>query len=185
MGSWHLCRRHARLVRILTPAEFQAQLPPPDLDNRAPSLASYLGEALDAPMRKLMNEVCRPENGEHVTAEALTCVTSQNGEHRWAQRWKVFDNTGPLLRIAVEVDEESEPECIIRLDSRVVLRFVPPWITAHMSGAPFVVEEDTEKRLQQMFFSTLMDRHIRPAVIAEERWIRRWERSSPRVLARV
>jgi len=111
-----------------------------------------------------------------VAAEALNLVTSVSGGRRWSQGWKLFDNTGPLLRIGVEVDEKRDPECGVRLNSRVVLRFVPPWIRERSAAAPFPAEEEAERR--RVFFETLMEQHVRPAVVAEERWVRRWERSA-------
>ena len=175
VNAWHLCRRHARIVQSLAPVEFRGELPAPDLDNRAPSLASYLADTLDEPMRKLLVELARPALGEYVASEALNLVTSVSGERRWSQGWKLFDHTGPLLRIGVEVDEKRDPECNLRLNSRVVLRFVPPWIRERRAGAPFSPEDEAERR--RVFFETLMEQHVRPAVVAEERWVRRWERS--------
>jgi len=175
VNAWHLCRRHARLVQVLAPVEFRGELPPPDLDNRAPSLTAYLGDALDAPMRQVLGGLCRTALGEHVAAEALNLVTSQSGERRWSQGWKLFDNTGPLLRIGVEVDEKRDPECATRLNGRVILRFVLPWIQERRPGAPAAVHADEERRRE--FFSALAEQHIRPAVAAEERWVRRWERT--------
>ena len=137
VNAWHLCRRHARIVQSLAPVEFRGELPAPDLDNRAPSLASYLADTLDKPMRTLLSELARPALGEYVAAEALNLVTSVSGGRRWSQGWKLFDNTGPLLRIGVEVDEKRDPECGVRLNSRVVLRFVPPWIRERSAAAPF------------------------------------------------
>jgi hypothetical protein len=174
--SWHLCRRHARVVQALAPVEFRGQLPQPDLDNRAPSLTSYLAEALDARMRAALAELGHPRNGEHVSAETLTLVNTQNRGRRWAQGWKLFDNTGPLLRIDVEVDEERDPECAIRLNSRVILRFVPPWIQDRKSAVkPVGGAEDDQRR--QTFYDGLMEQHVRPALVAEEHWVRRWEHS--------
>ncbi len=176
VGTSHVCRRHARVVQVLTPVEFRPEFPPPDLNNRAPSLASFLGDGLDQRMRGLLDELCHPANGEHVGTEALNLVTSLNLGRRWAQGWKLFDNTGPLIRIDVEVDERDDPECAIRLNSRVVLRCVPPWIEERLAGAPARAADDMEQR-RQAFYDTLMEQYIRPAVIAEEHWVRRWERS--------
>ncbi len=176
VSSWHLCRRHARVVQALAPVEFRGALPPPDLDNRAPSLTSYLAEALDSRMRAALGELCRPVNGERVADEALNLVTTQTRGRRWIQGWKLFDNTGPLLRIDVEVDEALDPECAIRLNSRVILRCVPPWIQdRHAAVRPAEGEEDEKRR--QAFYDSLLEQHVRPALVAEEHWVRRWERS--------
>jgi hypothetical protein len=174
VNGWHLCRRHARVIEVLAPAEFRGELPAPDLDNRAPSLASYLGDALEAPMRALLQELVRPEIGESLASEPLDLVVSQTGGRRWSRSWKLYDSTGPLLRISVGVDERHDPECSIRLNSRVILRCIPPWIVERRGGAPAEPEADAERR--QLFFRSVMEQHVRPAVVAEERWVRRWER---------
>jgi len=158
------------------PMEFRGELSPPDLDNRSPSLASFLAEALDARMRAALGELCRPVNGERVAPEALTLVTNQHRDRRWAQGWKLFDNTGPLLRIDVEVDEARDPECAIRLNSRVILRCVPPWIQDRRAAVTPIQGEEDEKR-REAFYENLMEKHVRPALVAEEHWVRRWERS--------
>ncbi len=176
VNSWHLCRRHARVVQALAPVEFRGQLPPPDLGNRAPSLASYLAEALDSRMRAALTALCRTTSGESVAAEALTLVTNQDRSRRWAQGWKLFDNTGPLLRIDVEVDEARDPECAFRLNSRVILRCVPPWIQDRKAAVP-PVEGGEDATLRQAFYDGLMEQHVWPALVAEEHWMRRWERS--------
>jgi len=176
VGAWHLCRRHARVVEVLAPVEFRGQLPPPDIDNRAPSLAAYLAEQLDAPMRQLLGEICQTERDEHVATETLMLVTGPTGSRRWTESWKLYDSTGPLVRIGVEVEEATDPECAIRLNARVILRCVPPWIEERTSGAPATSPDEAETR-RRAFFGAVMEQHVRPAVLAEERWVRRWERS--------
>jgi hypothetical protein len=176
VNSWHLCRRHASTVQALAPVEFRGQLPPPDLDNRSPSLASYLAEALDSRMRAALTVLSRPASGERVGTEALALVTDQNRGRRWAQGWELFDNTGPLLRIDVEVDEARDPECALRLNSRVILRCVPPWIQDRKTAGP-PLEGDEDARRRQVFYDGLMEQHVWPALVAEERWVRRWERT--------
>jgi hypothetical protein len=128
-------------------------------------------------MRAALGELCRPLNGERVTGEALDLVTTQTRGRRWAQGWKLFDNTGPVLRIDVEVDEALEPGCAIRLNSRVILRCVPPWIQDRASAVRQLEGAEDEQR-RQAFYDSLMEQHVRPALVAEERWVRRWERSA-------
>lgn len=176
-GRWHLCRRHAGLIQALAPVEFRGVLPAPDLNNRAPSLTAYLGQAIDVRMRALLEELCCPANGERVGTEPLTPVTPRSGGRRWTQSWKIYDSTGPVIRVAVEVDERHDPECAIRLNSRVILRCVPPWIEERQAGVPAPDPGDEEER-RRLFFDTLVEQHIRPAVVDEERWTRRWDRSS-------
>ncbi|HYA00600.1 MAG TPA: hypothetical protein VEK76_09645 [Candidatus Binatia bacterium] len=176
VGELHLCRRHAALVQALAPAEFRGELPAPDLDNRSPALAAYLGRALEPHVRRLLDEVVRPANGESVGEDPLILVANHTGGRRWGRGWKLYDNTGPLIRVGVEVDEASDPEFSVRLNGRVVLRCVPPWISARQPADDSAGEEKTRDR----FFTILADEHIRPAVLDEERWVRRWERAPGR-----
>ena len=171
VGEWHLCRRHASLSRALAPAEFRGELPAPDLDNRAPSLAFYLRDALDQRVRQLLDEVTRTSEGEVVGIEPLTLVVPRPGSRRWTSGWKLYDGTGPLLRIGVEVEEASDPECSVRLNGRVILRCVPPWIEARGSAA--ATPGGTDQR--EGFYAAVVDHHLRPAVLDEDRWMRRWE----------
>jgi hypothetical protein len=34
-----------------------------------------------------------------------------------------------------------------------------------------------EEKRRQLFYDSLMEQHVRPALVAEEHWVRRWERS--------
>ena len=171
-GSWHLCRRHASLCRALAPAEFRGQIPAPDLDSRSASLAAHLGDDLDRRVRQLLGEVMRAAEGETVSAEPLTMAVIRPSSRRWIRSWNLFDVNGPLIRIAVEVDEATDPECSIRLNGRVILRCVPSWIAVRSSG-PAAAQETGE--LRESFASAVVDRHLRPAVTDEDHWVRRWE----------
>ena len=74
----------------------------------------------------------------------------------------------------VEVGEARDPECAFRLNSRVILRCVPPWIQDRKAYVPPVAEAEAERR-RQAFYDSLMEQHVWPALVAEERWVRRWE----------
>jgi hypothetical protein len=106
----------------------RASCPRPTWTTARPRWRPTSPRRLDSRMRAALTALSRPASGERVGTEALTLVTDQNRGRRWAQGWKLFDNTGPLLRIDVEVDEARDPECALRLNSRVILRCVPPWI---------------------------------------------------------
>jgi hypothetical protein len=180
MGDWRLCRRHARLSRALAPAEFRGELPAPDLDNRSPSLVAYVAEALDPAVRSLLTQVARPARDEVIGVDPLSLVVPRTGTRRWIQAWKLYDSTGPLLRIGLETEEDRDGEFALRLNGRVVLRSVPPWIAARRAGTA----TDEEDGAREGYFSTLMDQHLRPAVLAEERWMRRWEKPLPALARR-
>ncbi len=198
-GRGHYCRRHARLAHVLAPIEFRGAIDPPDLDNRAPSLVAFLAEEVGPRVRELLAELVRPDLGESLADDPLHLVMTRARTRRWAQGWKLFDNAGPVLRIGVEVDEESDPEFALRLNGRVILRCVPPWIAERRAGSeangparseahepaasgaavrPATGTEDAE-RSRQSFVERLVDHQLRPAAIAEDRWVRRWAPAGP------
>jgi hypothetical protein len=39
------------------------------------------------------------------------------------------------------------------------------------------MEGDRDARRRQAFYDGLMEQHVWPGLVAEERWVRRWERS--------
>jgi hypothetical protein len=179
VGEWHLCRRHARLVRALAPAEFRDGVPPPDLTNRSPSLAAYLAEAFDAHIRRILGELVRDE-GERVDADPLIVTLGRGGTRRWTQAWKLYDGTGPLLRISVEVDETRDPEAAIRINGRMILRWIPPWIAARQAGVA-AAAQSAEAR--DDFARGVVETHVLPALLDEERWMRRFDRQRAAAVA--
>ena len=183
VGRGHYCRRHARLAEVLAPIEFRGAIDPPDLDNRAPSLVAFLAGEVGPRVRELLTELVRPDLGESLADDPLHLVMTRARTRRWAQGWKLFDSAGPVLRIDVEVDEESDPEFALRLNGRVILRCVPPWIAERRAAAgaasrPVTGTEDAELS-RQSFVERLIDNQLRPAAIAEERWVRRWAPAGP------
>jgi hypothetical protein len=180
VGEWHLCRRHARLVKALAPREFRGWLPAPDLANRSPSLAAYLAEAFDPHIRRILGELLRPDDGEQIGIDPLIVTLGRSGTRRWTEAWKLYDNTGPLLRISVEVDETRDPEAALRLNGRIILRWVPPWIAARRAGATGP-EQSAEARDE--FARGVIETHVRPALLDEERWMRRFDRQRAAIVA--
>jgi hypothetical protein len=178
MGQWRLCRRHAGLCRALTAGELREALPTPDLDNRAPSLVSYVADAIGPRVVALLREVAAPTGWEQVSEDPLTLTMTGRDRRAWTRVWTLHDNTGPLLRLVAEVDEERDPQCDIRLNGRLITRFVPPWIAAR-STAPWLAGEATDRA---GFFTALAEEQIRPAVLVEDRWVRVLDQS--RVLTR-
>jgi hypothetical protein len=181
MGPWRLCRRHARIIQALAPHGLRSAVPAPDLSNRSPSLVAFLGEGLDRGVRDLLGEVVRAARGESLGEDALIAVVGRHGSRRWVQGWKVYDSTGPLLRVSVEVDEERDPEFALRLNGRAILRCVPPWIEARAAG--LATPGDSGPTSPESFCAALVEQHLRPAVLDEDRWLRRWERAPGAVLA--
>ena len=171
----HLCRRHARLVQALRPEELRGEIAPPDVTNRSPALAAYVAEHLDARIRQLLEKLRRPERGEKIDVEPLMLVILPPAIRRWNLSWTLYESTGMTLRVGIDVEEQRDPELALRVNSRVIARCVPPWISRHKTGHPLTVDADREER--EAFYDGLVNLYFRPAAEAEARWMRRWEPS--------
>jgi hypothetical protein len=79
------------------------------------------------------------------------------------------------LRIGVDVEEDSDPELTLRVNSRAIARCVPPWISHRFAGEPLTPDADEADR--EAFYDGLVKLYFRPAAEAEARWMRRWEGS--------
>jgi hypothetical protein len=142
------CRRHARLYASAATGEFQMGQALPDLDNRSPSLADYVGDALEPRVLELLWGLCRPGTNDQVAAEPLHVVhPSTGGARRWDRSWKMYDHTGVIVQVAVEVDESRDPEVDVKVGRNLVGRGIPPWIERRRRGiAPLSPAADAAER---------------------------------------
>ncbi len=150
------CRRHAHTLTATSGhAEFNIDAPVPDLDNRSPSLADYVGDALESRVIALLEGLRRPGSYEQVGAEPVRPVHSASGGARhWGRAWKLYDHTGVQTSISVEVEEEHDPEVIVRVGRNIVSQAIPPWIDRRLHGLPELsAAEDAEAREQ--FYAAL------------------------------
>jgi hypothetical protein len=153
-----LCRRHARTLTATSGnTEFNTDSPIPDLDNRSPSLADYVGDALEPRVVALLEGLCRPGSNDRVGAEPVRPVHPAGGGARyWGRTWKLYDHTGVQTSISVEVDEEHDPEVWVRVGGNVVAQGIPPWIDRRRNGLPELSDaEDAEAR--ERFYAALWE----------------------------
>ena len=160
------CRRHARLFASAATGEFQMGQALPDLDNRSPSLADYVGDALEPRVLGLLQSLCRPGTNDQVTAEPLRVFhPASGGARRWDRSWKIFDHTGVIVQVAVEADEGRDPEVAVKVGRNVVGQGVPPWIARRRQGLPpLPPAQDAADR--ERFYAALWQA-APPLVIAE------------------
>jgi hypothetical protein len=143
------CRRHAGVLRAIG-----AQLTPqgglPDVDNRAPSLVSWIARDLDETVRKLLTGVAGP--GESVIADETVHVARDfNRKARWEQSWRLVDHTGLILKVTIQVFEENDSLVRVHVGSGVIADGVPPWIVRRTADSD--VATDLEQR--QRFYKWL------------------------------
>ena len=166
VGARAFCRRHSRISLTGPGDEFQTEQALPDLDNRSPSLADYVGDALEPRIRELLSQLCRPGTGDTVSAEPVHVIhPTTGGARRWDRTWKLYDHTGVHANISVEVDESRDPEVWVRVGRNVVSQAVPPWIERRRHALPPLSgAEDAEAR--QQFYDALWE-PVAPRILAE------------------
>lgn len=118
------CRRHATVVRAL--GEHRTS-PYPDVDNRAASLAAYLGEALDGRITAVLRH--RAHDDASLVNHPVRVVALPGGrDRRWQRSWNLVDGTGVISRVAIEVDESDDTVVVTTVGSHRIGRGTPPWI---------------------------------------------------------
>lgn len=118
----------------------------PDLDNRAASLAGWMGRELDPLVTDVLTRVA-PVAGARMVKDPVRLVLAPGGAvRRWQRAWKIVDHCSVLNRVAVEVDERDDTDVLARVDTELVGHGVPPWIEARMRGWDVTPEEDGASR---------------------------------------
>jgi hypothetical protein len=149
------CRRHARVVASAGTGEFEMGQALPDVDNRSPSLADYVGDALEPRVLDLLQRLCRPGTNDQLAAEPLRVIhPTSGGGRRWDRSWKIYDHTGVIVQVAVVADESRDPEVAVRVGRNIVGQGVPPWIARRAQGLPSLPPaQDAAER--ERFYSEL------------------------------
>lgn len=165
VGGRPHCRRHSRVSAAAFPDEFQAGQALPDLENRSPSLADYVGDALEPRILDFLGRLRRPGSYDQVAAEPVHVIhPTTGGARRWDRTWKLYDHTGVQVKVSVEVDESRDPEVLVRVGRHVVSQAVPPWIERRRQGLPPLPPGD-DTATRERFYAAL------------------WEPAVPRLLA--
>jgi hypothetical protein len=126
------CRRHASTVKAVSADEVSGL---PDVDNRAASLVSWVGDELDTRIQHALTSVS-PERTKVITDRVRLHIAPkvfEGRQRRWVKVWKVSDHTGVNRTVSIEVYERDSVEVSARVDGRSVGQGVPPWI-AHRDG---------------------------------------------------
>jgi hypothetical protein len=150
------CRRHAGVILALGPDHEAMTLP--DLENRAPSLANWVGRDLDGPIRELLTTHF-PGREMNVTA-----VVNAGGmrDRTWGRSWKVISDTGVDSSISLSVPQADDSIVRVIYDGSVLVELTPPWIEARRGGVTPNPEADADAR--QQFYTAILD-HLQAAVL--------------------
>jgi hypothetical protein len=140
------CRRHAGVARALAKARI-AEVEPPDLDQRAPSLAEWVANELDDHIQRLLTEIRGAQHTLTQASDPLSLLIHGVPRTRaWERRWTLSAQTGLIVRIVIRVQEENEDEIVALVGPEVVARVTPPWIQNRSRKPPFPPEVDADKR---------------------------------------
>jgi hypothetical protein len=155
------CRRHAGVMRALGPDHSSLALP--DLENRAPSLANWVGRELDDPIRQML-ETHFPGREINVTAIVNTGGTR---DRTWGRSWKVISETGVDSSISISVPQANDAVVRVIYDGTVMSELTPPWIAARRDGLSPVPQADADAR--RRFYATILDQLLAAVLDAKAR----------------
>ena len=160
IGGKQYCRRHASVVQALGGAPSAGGWP--DVDNRAASLAAWMGRELDPRISAMFGRIAPAKDGRLLNDPVRLVLTPGGGQRRWQRSWKLVDHTGVLNQVAVEVDESNDSDVIARVDTELIGHGVPPWIEQrHMRGT-------ADDVLERHAFSDAIARSIELVVTRQE-----------------
>lgn len=141
------CRRHAGVVSALPAGYAGSAAPMPDLENRAPSLVSWVAREVDADLRQLLLSAAAPGDGAQLVTDPVYPVFMGSDRRRaWERAWKLVESTGQSLRVSLLVEECADAEVAIRVNSTILGRLTPPWIVQRLHGAQPPPEVDGQRR---------------------------------------
>lgn len=145
------CRRHAStLEATAAPAGHPRGVP--ELDDRAPSLVSWIARDLDVSIRGILTRSAR--RGESVLSDGYVhIVRDHDRRERWGQSWRIVDHTGLVLKVTIYVDDDDDANVHVRVGNILVAQGVPPWIADRREGLPINAALDIARR--QRFYEEL------------------------------
>jgi hypothetical protein len=159
------CRRHAGIIEAL--GADHPGVPTPDLENRAPSLANWVGRDLDKSVRMLL-ETHFPGHTMNVT----NVVTGgSRGDRTWGRSWKLISPQGVDLSVSVTVPEAHDSLVRVVYDGKVLTELTPPWIESRRQGV--TVDPETDRQTRLWFYDRIV-KELEAAVIATKRRPNRW-----------
>ncbi len=154
VASQPYCPRHAGIVMALNLSARKGHRP--DIDNRAPSLANWIGNDMDLGLRKILREVLDRHDAETIVVEPICYVfRAGNREHAWERTWTLANHAGITLRISIGVVESADAVVRVRVGERTLEEVVPPWVEHHRRREGLDPHTDLQERRE--FYIHLFD----------------------------
>jgi hypothetical protein len=137
----------------------------PDIDNRAPSLANWIGNDIDARMRSVVEKLILREDGEQLIIDPVGYIYNLSDKsHRWERSWKIANHTGVGGKAAIDVDEAKDSVVRLRVGQRTVNEVIPPWVGHHEKRELVPPSADEAERIA--FYNAICDQ-LTNALMAE------------------
>jgi hypothetical protein len=143
------CPRHAGIIRAL--AQSAAKSERPKVASRAPSMIHWVAEALGPEIAGMAAGLGRRGDYTLYARVMQMFLDEPMQHHRWERSWELHGPSG-VFQIYVDATEETDIVIRVRLDEKVLLRTVPPWIENHQNGTP----PDDEQRVREQFFQRVV-----------------------------
>ena len=143
------CRRHAGIINALGRDHTSFSLP--DLENRAPSLANWVGRDLDGEIRTLLET----HFGGHRMNVSSVVTGGGHRDRTWGRSWKLISENGVDLSINVAVPEADDSVVRVIYDGRLLVELTPPWIEARRHGVSLDAPSDREAR--RRFYALIVE----------------------------
>jgi hypothetical protein len=145
------CRRHAGVVQAVAGAVAQ----PPDVENRAASLARWVGSDLDPLLRALLEK--RPAAIGLTVSSVHPVHIGFNRVRAWEWSWKLLGDEGIAATVSIHVEERQDDQVVVCVGAGVVVaRLTPPWIERRHQGLAADPALDAAARTE--FYRTIVDR---------------------------
>ncbi len=158
------CRRHASTIRAITAPAGHAN-GVADLNDRAPSLISWIANDVDDAIRTLLANAAR--SGERIITDGYVQLTRDIVRRsRWERSWRIVDNTGLVLKVSLYIDEGDSSLVHMRVGDVLVGEGVPPWIARRNRGEEVAAAIDISQRqqfyrsIEMTIASALQDRNL-------------------------
>lgn len=126
------CSTHGRYVEGATD-EFREEVRV-DLENLVPVVLAWIVQEVDQEISSAMLDIAMEWRQALVLDPVHFVFIGISRVRSWERAWKVCDNLGPTLRVAVVIEEANPGIVEARINARPVLSLRVPWHQSHGFG---------------------------------------------------
>jgi hypothetical protein len=143
------CRRHAGVAQSVAEAALA-----PDLENRAASLARWVGRDLDPILGPLLER--RPAAVELTVDPVHPIHVGFNRVRAWEWSWRLLSHGGSVATVSIHVAEPRDDQVVVCVGPGVVVaRLTPPWIEGRRQDPAVTSAQDAVLRSE--FYRSIVE----------------------------